>query len=170
MKTCTKCNSQKQLSEFYFRKDNNTHRNECKECTKAAKAVRESVPGVKVIRAQKERERRKTYKDKINSTLRKQRSTYLLETVRLANLNNRHKRRSITADGITTAELKLWKTEQFPCCVYCGSTANLTMDHIEPLNTGGTHTVDNLCIACKSCNCSKQTKSLIHFMAYKQIS
>lgn len=31
-KICTKCNIKKELSEFYFRKDTNRYRNECKEC------------------------------------------------------------------------------------------------------------------------------------------
>lgn len=31
-KICTKCGVEKLLSEFYFRKDNNSYRNECKEC------------------------------------------------------------------------------------------------------------------------------------------
>lgn len=32
LKTCKNCNIEKDISEFYFRKDNNTYRSECKEC------------------------------------------------------------------------------------------------------------------------------------------
>jgi hypothetical protein len=32
MKVCKKCNLEKDLSEFYFRKDSNKYRNDCKEC------------------------------------------------------------------------------------------------------------------------------------------
>jgi len=32
MKVCKKCNLEKDLSEFYFRKDSSKHRNDCKEC------------------------------------------------------------------------------------------------------------------------------------------
>ena len=32
MKTCNKCNTEKELTEFYFRKDLNKHRPSCKEC------------------------------------------------------------------------------------------------------------------------------------------
>lgn len=32
MKVCLKCNLEKNLSEFYFRKDNKKYRNDCKEC------------------------------------------------------------------------------------------------------------------------------------------
>lgn len=33
-KICWKCGKSKPLTEFYFRKDSNTYRNECKECLK----------------------------------------------------------------------------------------------------------------------------------------
>lgn len=33
MKACKVCNVEKDLDEFYFRKDSSTYRKECKECT-----------------------------------------------------------------------------------------------------------------------------------------
>lgn len=167
MKTCTKCGITKPETDFYFRKDNNKYRNECKDCTKKFKAQRESKPGVKEERARKERERRKLHKDRINATLKKQRSTYLKEKVKMQNANNSHKRRVITKDGTTTAELIEWKSTQIPICVYCGATHNLSIDHIVPLSKGGTHTTDNLALACLSCNYSKNNTSLIYWMATK---
>jgi 5-methylcytosine-specific restriction endonuclease McrA len=41
------------------------------------------------------------------------------------------------------------------CCAYCGSCDNLTQDHFVPLKKGGSHTPSNIVPACKSCNCSK---------------
>jgi len=32
MKICTKCKTKKELSKFYYRKDTNSYRNECKKC------------------------------------------------------------------------------------------------------------------------------------------
>ena len=168
MKICTKCNQQKELSEFYFRSDTQTHRNECKDCTKAAKAIRESAPGVKELRARKERERRILHKERINETLRNQRSTYLKVNVLLQSKNAHAKRRSKLKDGITTKELISWQSEQVPICVYCGSTEPLTIDHVTPLSKGGTHTIDNLALACKSCNSSKNSNNLIYWLATKQ--
>jgi 5-methylcytosine-specific restriction endonuclease McrA len=40
-------------------------------------------------------------------------------------------------------------------CQYCGSKKQLTIDHIIPRSKGGTHTWENVVIACESCNCSK---------------
>jgi len=50
-------------------------------------------------------------------------------------------------------------------CVYCGSTDDLTLDHIVPLAGGGAHSIDNLTVACQSCNGSKGVKSLVTWLA-----
>jgi len=43
-------------------------------------------------------------------------------------------------------------------CVMCGSTQQITIDHIIPIARGGTHSVGNLQTLCKKCNSSKQDK------------
>ena len=45
-------------------------------------------------------------------------------------------------------------------CLYCGRTRDLTIDHIIALNNDGPHCQDNLVVACRSCNSSKQAKPL----------
>ena len=40
-------------------------------------------------------------------------------------------------------------------CQYCGSTKQLTLDHIIPRSKGGKHTWDNVVIACERCNSRK---------------
>lgn len=41
------------------------------------------------------------------------------------------------------------------CCVTCGTTEDLTLDHIVPRSKGGTNAVDNLQTMCRSCNTEK---------------
>ena len=41
-------------------------------------------------------------------------------------------------------------------CVYCGSTARLSVDHIIPQSRGGTNEFDNLVTACQPCNSKRQ--------------
>ncbi len=53
-------------------------------------------------------------------------------------------------------------------CVYCGSTEKLTIDHIVPLAKGGAHIEENLVIACRSCNGSKGTKTLVVWLAQRR--
>ena len=41
-------------------------------------------------------------------------------------------------------------------CAQCGSTKNLTVDHVVPMAPGGSDDLTNLQILCKSCNSSKR--------------
>ena len=56
------------------------------------------------------------------------------------------------------------------CCTYCGTTENLSLDHIVALSVGGPHTDDNLTIACGSCNSSKGAKPVDEWLASRQKS
>lgn len=40
-------------------------------------------------------------------------------------------------------------------CQYCGSTRQLTLDHVLPRSKGGQHTWDNVVAACERCNARK---------------
>lgn len=40
-------------------------------------------------------------------------------------------------------------------CIYCRSTEKLVIDHMEPIQQGGTDEIDNLGMACKRCNSGK---------------
>jgi 5-methylcytosine-specific restriction endonuclease McrA len=50
-------------------------------------------------------------------------------------------------------------------CVYCGSSENLTVDHVRPKSKGGTDTADNLVTACRPCN---QAKGSMHVDVFMQ--
>lgn len=45
-------------------------------------------------------------------------------------------------------------------CVACGSTNQITIDHIIPIARGGTHSIGNLQSLCRSCNSSKVDKTM----------
>ena len=45
-------------------------------------------------------------------------------------------------------------------CQYCGSTKNLTLDHVIPRSRGGRHTWENVVAACAPCNLKKGSRSL----------
>lgn len=44
-------------------------------------------------------------------------------------------------------------------CVSCGTTEDLTLDHIHPWSKGGTDTVDNLRVLCRSENAAKGNRA-----------
>ncbi len=45
-----------------------------------------------------------------------------------------------------------------PQCAACGSTVDLTVDHIQPRSLGGTDSIENLRTLCRSCNARKGTR------------
>lgn len=45
-------------------------------------------------------------------------------------------------------------------CVYCGSTENLSLDHVKARSTGGGDEDSNLVTACRPCNSSKGNRPL----------
>lgn len=50
-------------------------------------------------------------------------------------------------------------------CRYCGATeGELHIDHIVPLARGGSDEPENLCVACKPCNSSKNASMLDEWM------
>jgi 5-methylcytosine-specific restriction endonuclease McrA len=50
-------------------------------------------------------------------------------------------------------------------CTYCGRVAS-TVDHIVPVNGGGSHGPENLTAACASCNSRKRDRSMLAFLVY----
>jgi 5-methylcytosine-specific restriction endonuclease McrA len=48
-------------------------------------------------------------------------------------------------------------------CVYCGSTEQLTIDHIKPKTSGGRDEARNLVCACRTCNHAKGSQ---HWLAW----
>ena len=52
-------------------------------------------------------------------------------------------------------------------CVSCGSTEDMTADHIIPISRGGQHSIGNLQSLCYSCNSSKHDRLMIEWRAKK---
>ena len=63
---------------------------------------------------------------------------------------------------IWSSSVREWlkEREQQDVCIYCGQTANLTVEHILPKSCGGEDITDNVVMVCKSCNSSKGGKRL----------
>lgn len=70
-------------------------------------------------------------------------------------------RRSRASNYISKSEIrqKVFKKHGRKC-LSCSSTENLTLDHVIPISRGGKDEISNLQPLCKSCNCSKGTKTI----------
>jgi Restriction endonuclease len=77
--------------------------------------------------------------------------------------NVRHQRLKKVPVNDLTREQWLARCEEFHNhCAYCWKTGvELTIDHMIPIVAGGSHTLDNIVPACKSCNAAKSHRSLL---------
>jgi len=67
---------------------------------------------------------------------------------------------TVNLAGIT-AWISLVKSRKTSTCYYCQkrvSVDKIHFDHIIPLSKGGSHSVENLCVACATCNLKKNNK------------
>lgn len=56
-------------------------------------------------------------------------------------------------------------------CAYCATPLTVhtaTMDHIVPLSRGGTTTLANLVVACRSCNMQKHARTAVEWLVFDQ--
>lgn len=74
----------------------------------------------------------------------------------------------ITEKPLTRSEFAKIKKASRGICFYCkGKFKKLTVDHIKPLSRGGTHSADNIVMACTHCNSAKHARDPITFAQSK---
>lgn len=82
---------------------------------------------------------------------------------RCCELAHRYRARKLNATIEDVDEQRIYELYD-NTCIYCGSKESLSLDHIVPLNGGGAHCEDNLTVACRSCNASKNDRPLIEWI------
>lgn len=189
MKVCTECNLVKELNQFSVnkRKKFDGRQPKCKDCNRAYYlANREKIkarvnkhyhenheaelarraelrkrPEAKKKKSQLDKSYYLKNKDKIKEYY-KEWASKNRDVLRAVASEFRHKREAWLRNNESTLTKKqireLFSTHPF--CEYCGSTEKLTLDHIIPVSRGGPNTLENVTIACKSCNSSKNNKTL----------
>lgn len=63
--------------------------------------------------------------------------------------------------------------EKGSSCGYCGEylfEKDITFDHKVPLSRGGENTIENVLVACKSCNSLKGTKTFDEFIIHRELN
>jgi 5-methylcytosine-specific restriction endonuclease McrA len=141
MKTCRGCNEEKPVHEFYDREDMADGKNsQCRACL------------------------RKRFDSLDAKDPEKTRLAHKLRALRYL-----HKRMgSIEGDFTLNQVIGIWEA-QGRKCLYCGVSlpmGDISLDHKQPTELGGTNHFFNLAAACETCNKTKGTMSEVEFRAY----
>lgn len=139
------------------------HKCRCANCTEAHR-----IEGRRYVAANRERTRERMlasyHRRKAadpEKMLAAQRAYSKTPKAMLANRLKAHRRRGIKYD--TDAREYVTMILNDPCA-YCGAPAT-EIDHIDPVNGGGTGEWTNLTPSCRSCNASKHDKPLLRFLS-----
>ena len=145
-KVCTKCHIEKPATVEYFspdKKHSDGLRSECKECKNQRQNERRANdPEYREREKQQKKERYANdpeYRERVKAI--------------------QHKRRAVEGE-YTTADVELQYRSQRGKCWHCGEALNNTfhIDHLIPLDKGGTNWPNNIVCSCKNCNLSKGAK------------
>lgn len=118
------------------------------------------------------RKKCRRYNSENRKTLREYNKRYVkTEAGRLSRLNSRHRRRALQKASPKPPTSKEMRTlrESAKECFYCRSShARLTFDHFISLSQGGEHSLQNIVMACGSCNSRKKDRDPHEFIASLQ--
>lgn len=146
MKTCRKCGEEKPLSEYSNHPSTKDLKHAwCKACVRKAakKHARDIASGKK--------KKKKRYRTKTYGKIVRQRSTHV------------HRARAINPDAPMDTDIDLRKLfyRDGGICGVCKKrvkSGDGSIDHVIPLERGGTHTWDNVQLTHKVCNLKKGIK------------
>lgn len=177
-KRCYKCEKTKALREFYkCRRNKDGLQDKCIECQRAYDAAnKERIAAYQAEYRSENKEKLAAYQAEYRlankEKLAAQKAEYNRSNPdRKKAADQRRRALKANADGSFTADEWKFTLEVLDYrCVYCGIHKDdtpekwLEADHLTPLSRGGTNYIDNIVPACKSCNCSKGTKTFDEFI------
>lgn len=166
-KICTACLSDKHHSEFgRVAKSKDGLRNECKSCRNLKARIRYSAdPEFRKSESIRSAKIYQTNKDVILARTNKWSKENKDRKVEQAQRRRARKNGQVEFD-LPRNYVGLLSKQQGFVCIYCSSdiSESPTTDHLIPLSRGGKHGIDNIKIACQSCNSSKNDKTLVEWL------
>ena len=191
-KKCSTYEDLKPLGEFHKSQRHKDGRNpKCKECANAKKRenkeynrtwtrkYRAAKPHIgkatnkqyyqrnreKVLRANAERRRRNPEK-----TSRERHASYIRHRPKILQKSRARHARIRGAVIVEIVDHEAVIARDNSTCYLCErvlSADEITLDHVVPVTRGGTHTADNMKVACNSCNAAKGNKLLSEYLESK---
>lgn len=193
MKHCSKCGELKPLNEYYKRKASlDGYHRQCKKCIIAqvskhyfdnpepakqrSKKWRLDNPDWTKANNKNWRENNLEYSKARNHKWREDNKEQHRANSREWAKNNKEKRKAanykrraaLEQNGIFKISNKEWQKIYDSECVYCGSRDMVQADHVIPVTRGGRHSIGNLVPACRSCNTSKNSKTITEWQKAKR--
>lgn len=166
-KTCTTCRKEKHHSKFgRMSSSKDGLRGECKSCRNLKSRMRYARdPEFRLSESIRHNKIYQKNKDVILTRTNKWSSENKEKKVEQAQRRRARKTGQIIFD-LPENYLAILCKQQSHICAYCGCDVSLhpTTDHLIPLSRGGKHSIDNIKIACTSCNSSKNDKTLIEWL------
>jgi len=149
MKYCSKCDETKELTEFNKAKATKDGlQSQCRQCLKAYDA-KYRANNKDTLAARRSSRSKKTYRKFYDTLLG--RIVYALA----ASETKRRKRGLAPISPQVRREAAAELATKDEICTACGATDHISVDHIIPINHGGTHDITNLQFLCVPCNASK---------------
>jgi 5-methylcytosine-specific restriction endonuclease McrA len=141
----------------YIRRTAERHREQSKE---AMRRWRANNPAARLAR---DRAYKLRHLDQVRAGHKRHRQKYPEQ--RWAISQRRRARELGAAGNFTTFEWRGLMVRFGHRCAYCGAQGPLQADHRIPLSRGGTHHIENILPACRSCNLRKGATSEADFRA-----
>jgi 5-methylcytosine-specific restriction endonuclease McrA len=163
MKTCTRCDKEKELVEFYKeRLSKDGFQTVCVACTRIAQAIyhKEWYQKNKESKLLSNAKWHAENPDKMSEYQK----SYFKSHPEQSRLKGSRRRARKLNGGVYSVTVKEIADMLKRPCFYCGEESK-HIDHIVPLSRGGRHSIGNLIQACASCNLSKSNKFVIEWSA-----
>jgi 5-methylcytosine-specific restriction endonuclease McrA len=171
-KQCGTCKEIKSIDQFNKNKEGKYGlRSNCKECL--SKYSKEYYINNKNRLKKYNKENHKEYINNNKAKIakyqkeyhKKYRQTERGKLIRKIHNQNRHykKKYNTNSGERLTKEQIEYLTKVYTHCAYCSTpltSDNTHIDHIHPLSKEGSHSIDNVVLACKDCNLQKNAKTL----------